>query len=69
MWRAASVTCAIGATTLRETSRPSATASADAAQRTTSSRISRRRAEHGVGGLERAAELHARSRRAERARS
>ena len=43
MWRAASVTATIGATTLRETSRPSATASA-MPPRQTSSRIMRRRA-------------------------
>ena len=56
MWRAASVTCAIGATTLRETSRPSATASATP-PRTDEREDQPQAREHGVGGLERAAEL------------
>ena len=56
MWRAASVTCAIGATTLRETSRPSTTASATPPRQTSSEDQPQPR-EHGVGRLERAAEL------------
>ena len=58
MWRAASVTCTIGATTLRETSRPSATAERRRRRRQTSSEDQPQPRQHGVGGLQRAAELH-----------
>ena len=57
MWRAASVTCAIGATTLRETSRPERDRERHAAEDDEQQDQPQPR-EHGVGGLQRAPELH-----------